>query len=81
MRNPQADPCLTVTTTAAQVFDAPVVVPATGRVCADDAAVQAAWAATSERPVWPLQSVAEPAPDHRPVIRDPYARKDIRLPG
>jgi xylulokinase len=65
---------IAVTTIAAQVFDAPVVVPAPGEYVADGAAVQAAWALTGELPVWPRQIVAEPAPDHRPVIRDQYAR-------
>ena len=31
--------------------------------------------------MWPLQIVAEPAPGHRPVIRDQYARYASRLPG
>ena len=65
---------IAVTTIAAQVFDAPVVVPAPGEYVADGAAVQAAWALTGERPVRPLQIVAEPEPDYRPVIRDQYAR-------
>ncbi len=55
---------------ASQVFDTPVVVPAPGEYVADGAAVQGAWALTGERPVWPLQIVSEPAPDHRPAIRD-----------
>jgi xylulokinase len=62
-----------VTTIAAQVFDAPVVVPAPGEYVADGAAVQAGWVLTGQRPVWPLQIVAEPAPDHQPVIRHQYA--------
>jgi xylulokinase len=65
---------IAVTTIAAQVFDAPVVVPAPGEYVADGAAVQAAWALTGERPVRPLQIVAEPEPDYRPVIRAQYAR-------
>ena len=65
---------IAVTTIAAQVFDAPVVVPAPGEYVADGAAVQAAWALTGERPMWPLQIVAQPAPDHHPVIHDQYAR-------
>jgi xylulokinase len=72
---------IAVTTIAAQVFDAPVVVPAPGEYVADGAAVQAAWALTGARPVWPRQIVAEPTPDHRPVIRDQYARYTSRLPG
>ena len=70
-----------VTAAAAQVFDAPVVVPATGEYVADGAAVQAAWTLTADRPDWPLQIVAEPAPDHRPVIRDQYARYAAGLTG
>jgi xylulokinase len=59
---------------AAQVFDAPVTVPAPGEYVADGAAVQAAWALSGSRPSWPLQLVASPEPDHRPVIREQYAR-------
>jgi xylulokinase len=69
-----------VTAIAAQVFDAPVVVPAPGEYVADGAAVQAAWALTGERPLWPLQIDAEPVPDHRRVIRDQYARYAPRPP-
>jgi len=70
-----------VTTIAAQVFDAPVVVPAPGEYVADGAAAQAAWALTGERPLWPLQMVAAPAPDHRQVIREQYARYASRRPA
>jgi xylulokinase len=59
---------------AAQVFDAPVVVPAPGEYVADGGAVQAAWVLTGERPDWPLDVVAEPAVDHQPVIREQYTR-------
>jgi xylulokinase len=69
---------IAVTTIAAQVFEAPVVVPAPGEYVADGAAAQAAWALTGERPTWPLQIVAEPGPDHRPVIRDQYERYATR---
>jgi xylulokinase len=62
-----------VQTIAAQVFDAPVAVPLPGEYVADGAATQAAWALTGTRPVWPLALSAEPAPDHRPVIREQYA--------
>ena len=72
---------IAVATVAAQVFDAPVVVPAPGEYVADGAAVQAAWALTGARPVWPRQIVAEPAPDHHPVIRDQYARYTAHLSG
>lgn len=58
---------------AAQVFDAPVVVPAAGEYVAAGAAAQAAWVLSGERPCWPLQLVAEPPPDHRPEIRQRYA--------
>src|ERR1019366_6496563 len=69
-----------VTAIAAAVFDAPVVVPAPGESVADGAAVQAAWALTGERPLWPLQIDAEPVPDHRRVIRDQYPRYAPRPP-
>ncbi|MHA7987480.1 FGGY family carbohydrate kinase [Rathayibacter sp. CAU 1779] len=59
---------------AAQVFDAPVVIPAPGEYVANGAAAQAAWVLTGVRPEWPLDVVAEPEPDHRPVIREQYAR-------
>ncbi|GAB3397609.1 xylulokinase [Humibacter soli] len=59
---------------AAQVFDAPVVVPAPGEYVANGAAVQAAWVLTGSRPEWPLDVVAAPGQDHRPVIREQYAR-------
>jgi xylulokinase len=59
---------------AAQVFDAPVVVPAPGEYVANGAAAQAAWVLTGARPQWPLELVAEPQPDFRPVIRAQYDR-------
>jgi len=59
---------------AAQVFDAPVVVPAPGEYVADGAAAQAAWVLTGSRPTWALTISAEPQPDFRPVIREQYAR-------
>jgi xylulokinase len=65
---------------AAQVFDAPVVVPAPGEYVADGGAVQAAWVLAGERPDWPLEVVAEPEPDHQPVIREQYSRY-ARLAG
>ena len=61
-----------VQTIAAQVFDAPVVVPAPGEYVAIGAAAQAAWVLTSEPPRWPLATVAEPAPDHKPEVRERY---------
>jgi xylulokinase len=60
---------------AAQVFDAPVVVPAPGEYVADGAAVQAAWALGGTRPTWALSIAARPAPDFRPVIRQQYASR------
>jgi xylulokinase len=63
-----------VQTVASQVFDAPVVVPAPGEYVAAGAAVQAAWVLSGERPSWPLDTLAEPTPDHRPEIRERYAR-------
>lgn len=64
---------LAVQRVAAQVFDAPVVVPEPGEYVADGAAVQAAWALTGMRPSWPLAIAAEPAPDFTPIIREQYA--------
>ena len=58
---------------AAQVFAAPVVVPAPGEYVADGGAVQAAWALTGTRPTWAAAIAAEPAPDFRAVIRAQYA--------
>lgn len=55
---------------AAQVFDAPVVVPAPGEYVADGGAVQAAWALTGERPSWTVESAPPLAVDTRPVIRE-----------
>ena len=63
-----------VSAIAAQVFDAAIVVPAPEEYVANGAAVQAAWALTGARPEWPLEIVAEPASDYRPVIREQYAR-------
>ncbi|MFK3671842.1 xylulokinase [Leifsonia aquatica] len=62
-----------VAAVAAQVFDAPVVIPAPGEYVADGGAVQAAWALTGERPIWTVEA-AEPLPvDTRAVIREQYA--------
>ena len=58
---------------AAQVFAAPIVVPAPGEYVADGGAVQAAWALTGTRPVWAAAIAAEPVPDFRAVIREQYA--------
>ncbi|MDZ4045899.1 MAG: xylulose kinase, partial [Rhodoglobus sp.] len=62
---------------AAQVFDAPVVVPEPGEYVARGAALQAAWALTGSRPEWELPVVAEPAVDYRPVIREQYAARAV----
>ncbi len=66
---------------AAQVFDAPIVVPAPGEYVADGAAAQAAWALTGSRPQWPLDVAARPVPDFRPVIREQYARYAAEVAG
>ncbi|MDE3134820.1 MAG: xylulokinase [Acidobacteriota bacterium] len=63
-----------VQTISAQLFDAPVVVPAAGEYVAAGAAVQAAWVLTGRRPHWPVEMVAEPATDHHPEIRARYAQ-------
>ena len=57
---------------AAQVFDLPVFIPQPGEYVADGAARQAAWVLTGERPAWPVELVASPEPDPRPVIREQY---------
>jgi xylulokinase len=64
---------LGVQTIAAQLFDAPVVVPAPGEYVAEGAAVQAGWVLSGERPQWPVELIATPEPDHRPEIRQRYA--------
>ena len=64
-----------VSAVAAQVFDVPVVVPEPGEYVALGAAVQAAWALTGTRPEWHRPSVAEPAVDYRPIIREQYAAR------
>ncbi|MRG61175.1 xylulokinase [Agromyces sp. CFH 90414] len=57
---------------AAQVFDVPVAVPAPGEYVADGAARQAAWALGGERPSWPVELVAELAPEPQPHVRAAY---------
>lgn len=59
---------------AAQVFDAPVVVPSPGEYVANGAAVQAAWTLTGERPAWAVGAAPALPVDTRPVIREQYAR-------
>ncbi|WP_431246715.1 xylulokinase [Leifsonia xyli] len=58
---------------AAQVFDAPVEVPAPGEYVADGGAVQAAWALTGTRPSWTVATAASLPVDTRSVIRTQYA--------
>jgi xylulokinase len=58
---------------AAQVFEAPVVVPEPAEYVAAGAAAQAAWALTGERPDWPVALVSAPPVDYRPVIRRQYS--------
>jgi xylulokinase len=57
---------------AAQVFEVPVVVPTPGEYVAAGAARQAAWALTQTLPDWPVEVVATPAVDYRPVILKQY---------
>lgn len=64
---------------AAQVFNAPVVVPEPGEYVAGGAAVQAGWVLSGERPQWPLATVAEPATDHHPEIQERYAHYAERV--
>ncbi|QEE60704.1 xylulose kinase [Salinibacterium sp. dk2585] len=59
---------------AAQVFGVPVTVPVAGEYVADGMARQAAWALTGVRPEWPVALASELAVDHRPEIRERYAR-------
>jgi xylulokinase len=63
---------------AAQVFDLPVVIPAPGEYVARGAAVQAAWAASGNRPEWPVAVDAAPAPDFHPEIQQNYLRASSR---
>lgn len=57
---------------AAQVFEVPVIVPTPGEYVAAGAARQAAWALTGQLPSWPLDVVASPAVDYKPVILEQY---------
>jgi xylulokinase len=63
-----------VSTIASQVFDVPVEVPEPAEYVALGAAVQAAWALTGSRPTWPVEVTARPPVDHRPIIREQYAK-------
>lgn len=60
---------------AAEVFAEPVVIPQPGEYVADGAAVQAAWALTGSRPSWPVATLATPAPNAQPIIREQYAAR------
>ncbi|KJC64020.1 xylulokinase [Agreia bicolorata] len=62
---------------AAQVFELPVSIPTPGEYVADGAATQAAWVLTGSRPSWTVDTVATPAPDYRPVIREQYAARAV----
>jgi Sugar (pentulose and hexulose) kinases len=64
-----------VSAIAAQVFDVPVAVPQPGEYVARGGAVQAAWVLAGARPDWTVPLAAEPASDHRPVIREQYAAR------
>ncbi len=64
-----------VSTIASQVFDVPVVVPEPGEYVALGGAVQAAWVLSGERPAWEVPLTAQPASDHRPIIRQQYAAR------
>ncbi|QAV71459.1 xylulokinase [Salinibacterium sp. UTAS2018] len=63
-----------VSSIASQVFAVPVVVPEPGEYVALGAAAQAAWVLDGTRPDWTIATVAEPASDYCPVIREQYAR-------
>ncbi|MBH0054520.1 xylulokinase [Salinibacterium sp. SWN139] len=63
-----------VSTIASQVFAVPVVVPEPAEYVALGAAAQAAWVLDGTRPDWAIATVAEPASDFHPVIREQYAR-------
>jgi len=62
---------------AAQVFSAPIVIPAPGEYVALGAAVQAAWGLTGSKPQWNADTTARLEPDTRSIIREQYA---ARLP-
>ncbi len=61
-----------VQTVAAEVFQAPVHVPAAGEYVAAGAAAQAAWVLSGKRPQWPVSLLASPPADPHPEIRDRY---------
>ena len=57
---------------AAQVFDAPILVPRAGEYVALGAARQAAWALTGELPSWQVPIAAAPRAESRPGILAAY---------
>ncbi len=61
-------------TIAAQLFTAPIQIPATSEYVANGAATQAAWTLTGNQPHWPVELTAQPQPDHHPEIRHQYTR-------
>ncbi|MGL3149516.1 xylulokinase [Microbacterium sp. A82] len=60
---------------AAQVFDAPVVVPAPGEYVAMGAAIQAAWGLTGTVPTWSVAITARVDAQTQPIIREQYAAR------
>jgi xylulokinase len=60
---------------AAEVFDAPVEVPAPGEYVAFGAAAQAAWMLTGARPDWELAIAVRPEASTQSVIREQYAAR------
>ncbi|RZT59546.1 xylulokinase [Microcella alkaliphila] len=58
---------------AAQVLGLPITIPEPGEYVARGAAVQAAWALSGTRPLWPIATFAELPADPYPVIREQYA--------
>jgi xylulokinase len=58
------------------------VVPAPAEYVARGAALQAAWVLTGQRPRWPVETtVAGPAAEHHPEIRERYARYAEQVAG
>ncbi|WBU36900.1 xylulokinase [Homoserinibacter sp. YIM 151385] len=57
---------------AAQVLDLPIAVPVPGEVVAAGASVQAGWALTGSRPVWPVEIADRPDAAHEPRILEQY---------
>lgn len=62
-----------VSAIAAQVFNAPIIVPEPGEYVAAGAAVQASWALTGQRPQWKVALASSTAADFQPIIRSQYA--------